>query len=97
MRCSIAGCNNLITNHSLLLCESCDVERSNLDVSTPDLQQFTPEQIEDFCKEMEGLSMAEQVRPRIEQVEQGVQIIRQLQAELNKQVSIDLGADKYYD
>ncbi len=31
---------------------------------------------------MEGLSMAEQVRPRIEQVEQGVQIIRHLQTHI---------------
>ncbi|KKM14291.1 hypothetical protein LCGC14_1707580 [marine sediment metagenome] len=49
------------------------------DVSKRDLRQFTSEQIEEYCKEMEGLSMAEQVRPRIEQVEQGVRIIRQLQ------------------
>ncbi len=65
---------------------------AEIDVSTPlepDLHQFTEQQIEDFCVEMEGLSIAQQVRPRIEWTEDAVQIIRQLQKEVKERDKLD--------
>ncbi len=43
--------------------------------------RFSEQDIEDFCVEMGALSMAQQVRPRIEWTEDAVRIIRQLQNE----------------
>ncbi len=68
------------------------------DVSSPlgpHLHQFTSEQINDCCSKLDKMCRA--FHSERTAMVMALQIIRQLQAELDKKVSIDLGADKHYD
>ena len=57
--------------------------------------EHTGQQINDYCEKVLNLCLT--CRNEGSLMFESVQIIRQLQAELNKKVSIDLGADKFYD
>ena len=68
-----------------------------IDVNTiqePDLHQFTEQQIEDFCVSVDNLPSGVHAD---DELFEAILIIRQLQSEVDKKVSRDLGADKYYD
>ncbi len=60
-----------------------------------DLHQFTEQEIEEHCQKLNEKCIAGNTYKGV--VFDSLQIIRQLQSKVDKKVSLDLGADKYYD